>query len=298
MIDVAVAGSLHLDIMVTAPRLPALDETLIGSSWGTKCGGKGGNQAVAAARFGARTAFGGQTGADDFGERLRRNLHEAGVDITNTGIDPAHGSGMSVAITEVKGEYGAVVVSGANLTIDAAVVRRTWADLWNCRILLLQNEIPEPVSLVAAQEVKARGGTVVLNAAPARHAGDAFLDLVDVLVVNRVEAAMLSGTEDLALALRALHRPARDVVLTRGAEGLSIVTRTGEIFELSALAVKMVSSHGAGDCFCGALAARLAAGDELVAACSYARTAAGLFVSMDEAARTGISDSLVRSRMN
>ena len=297
MIDVAVVGSLHLDIMVAAPRLPGLDETLIGSSWGTKCGGKGGNQAVAAARFGANTAFGGQTGADDFGERLRRNLSAAGVDVSHVGVDAAHGSGMSVAITEARGEYGAVVVSGANLTIDAAMVRRAWADLWDCKVLLLQNEIPEPVSLVAAQEVKARGGKVVLNAAPARNAGDSFLDLVDVLVVNRVEAAMLSGTDNLELALKALHRPARDVVLTRGAEGLSVITRAGEISELSALAVSMMSSHGAGDCFCGALAARLAAGEELAAACSYASTAAGIFVAMAEERKHEISDQMVCERM-
>ena len=155
MIDVAVVGSLHLDIMVAAPRLPALDETLIGQSWGTKCGGKGGNQAVAAARFGAKVAFGGQTGADDFGERLRANLVEAGVDISCVGIDRLTGSGMSVAITEAHGEYGAVVVSGANLTIDPAAIVTAWAPLWNCKVLLLQNEIPEAVSLAAARMAKA-----------------------------------------------------------------------------------------------------------------------------------------------
>jgi ribokinase len=103
MTDVAVAGSLHLDIMVAAPRLPARDETLMGKAWHMKCGGKGGNQAVAAARFGASTAMGGQTGADDFGARLRANLEAAGVDITHLDTDPAAGSGMSVAITEAAG---------------------------------------------------------------------------------------------------------------------------------------------------------------------------------------------------
>ena len=270
---------------------------MIGSAWGTKCGGKGGNQAVAAARFGARVGFGGQTGADDFGDRLRRNLSDAGVDVAHVGIDPAHGSGMSVAITEAGGEYGAVVVSGANLTMDASAIAERWAALWTCKVLLLQNEIPEAVNLAAARAAKARGAMVVLNAAPAREASQAFLDLVDVLVVNRVEAAMLSGTEDVEAALKALHRPARDVVLTRGGEGLSVMTRSGAAAFLPALAVKMVSSHGAGDCFCGALAARLAAGDVLADACAYARTAAGLFVAMSEERKHEISDTMVRERM-
>lgn len=283
MIDVAVVGSLHLDIMVAAPRLPGRDETLIGTSWHYKCGGKGGNQAVAAARFGARTAFGGQTGQDDFGQRLRANLVAAGVDIAHVGIDPAQGSGMSVAISEAGGEYGAVVVSGANLTIDADAVAAGWAKLWDAKVLLLQNEIPEAVSLAAAQAAKAEGVRIVLNAAPARKMSDAFLGLVDVLVVNRVEAAMLSGEDDMAKALAALHSPTRDVVLTRGGDGLMLMTRDGKRTDIAALPVTLVSSHGAGDCFCGAMAARLAAGDGIEAACRFATEAAGRFVSAVQA---------------
>lgn len=279
MIDVAVVGSLHLDIMVAAPRLPGRDETLIGSSWHYKCGGKGGNQAVAAARFGARTAFGGHTGQDDFGDRLRANLVAAGVDISHVGVDAAQGSGMSVAISEAAGEYGAVVVSGANLTIDASTIASRWAALWNCKVLLLQNEIPEAVSLAAAQAARAKGARIVLNAAPARQMSEAFLALVDVLVVNRVEARMLSGEDDMAAALATLHSASRDVVLTLGGDGLMLMTRDGSRTDIPALPVKLLSSHGAGDCFCGALAARLAAGDGLEAACRFATEAAGRFVS-------------------
>jgi ribokinase len=279
MIDVAVVGSLHLDIMVAAPRLPERDETLIGTAWHYKCGGKGGNQAVAAARFGARTAFGGQTGQDDFGDRLRANLDRAGVDLTHVGIDTTQGSGMSVAISEGAGEYGAVVVSGANLTISAQEITKRWASLWQTKVMLLQNEIPEAVNLTAAREAHANGAQVILNAAPARKMSPDFLGLVDVLVVNRVEAAMLSGEDDPERALTSLHAAQRDVVLTRGGEGLIAMTRDGERFAIPALPVQLLSSHGAGDCFCGALAARTAAGDELMAACHFASTAAGLFVS-------------------
>ncbi|MFN4143518.1 ribokinase [Aestuariivirga sp.] len=282
MIDVAVVGSLHLDIMVAAQRLPQRDETLIGSSWHYKCGGKGGNQAVASSRFGARTAFGGQTGADDFGERLRANLVAAGVDISCLGTDPSRGSGMSVAISEAGGEYGAVVVSGANLTIDPQAIATRWEGLWGAKVLLLQNEITEEASLAAARAARARGALVILNAAPARPMSEEFLRLVDVLIVNRVEAAMLSGEDDPARAVAAMHLPSRDVVLTRGGEGLTLVTRSGKRLDLPALPVRMISSHGAGDCFCGSLAARLAAGDDLISACRFASVAAGLFVSTPE----------------
>jgi ribokinase len=296
MIDVAVVGSLHLDIMVEAPRLPQRDETLIGSAWRYKCGGKGGNQAVAAARFGAKTAFGGQTGQDDFGERLRGNLVAAGVDINHVEVDDTQGSGMSVAISEAAGEYGAVIVSGANLTIDAEAIESRWQDLWQAKLLLLQNEIPEAVSLAAARLAVANGARIILNAAPARVMSPVFLDLADVLVVNRVEAAMLSGEDDPALALAALHSPSRSVVLTRGGDGLMLMTRDGQRADIPALPVTLVSSHGAGDCFCGALAARLAAGDGLVAACHFATRAAGEFVSTPHEALSKITPMVNRKQ--
>lgn len=279
MIDVAVVGSLHLDIMVSAPRLPGRDETLMGSSWYYKFGGKGGNQAVAAARFGARTAFGGQTGQDDFGDRLRANLSVSGVDITHVDIDPGHGSGMSVAITEADGEYGAVVVSGANLTINAEAIATRWESLWHAKVLLLQNEISEVVNRAAARHARENGARIILNAAPAREMSQGFLNLVDVLVVNRVEARMLAGSEEPDRALAALHTPKRDVVLTRGGEGLVLMTRQGVRVDVPALPVKVISSHGAGDCFCGALAARLAMGDEIEFACRFASAAAARFVA-------------------
>jgi ribokinase len=278
MIDVAVVGSLHLDIMVAAPRLPGRDETLMGSSWHRKCGGKGGNQAAAAARMGARVAFGGAVGADEFGDALRANLLRAGVDVTHLLTDPTQGSGMSVAIEEEGGEYGAVVVSGANRGILAEGLGERWAPLWDARVLLLQNEVPEAVNLAAARAAKERGARVVLNAAPARVSSEDLLALVDVLVVNRVEARMLTGEEGEA-ALRGLGAPERDVVLTIGAEGLLLQTRGGAVTRIPATPVEAKSSHGAGDAFCGTLGARLAAGDEIEVACRAASEAAARFVS-------------------
>lgn len=294
MIDVAVVGSLHLDIMVDAPRLPRLDETLMGSAWRYKCGGKGGNQAVAAARFGVSTAFGGQTGEDDFGGRLRANLASVGVDTRCVGIDPRNGSGMSVAISEADGEYGAVVVSGANLTMNAAAIAADWEPLWHCKSLLLQNEIPEAVNIAAARAARTNGARIVLNAAPARQIPEVLLGLVDVLVVNRVEAEMLSGLIDAEPAIRSLGGTTRDIILTRGGEGVLLLTRQGRLLTVPAMPVKLISSHGAGDCFCGVLAACISKGDEIELACRTASQAAGLFVSLPESQHHTITAARVR----
>ena len=302
MIDVAVVGSLHLDIMVAAPRLPLRDETLMGSSWRQKCGGKGGNQAVAAARFAARTAFGGQTGDDDFGRRLRDNLKSAGVGIQCVATDPARGSGMSVAIEEAEGEYAAVAVSGANASIDAATAAAAWAPLWSCKVLLLQNEIPEAVNIAAAKAVKASAACVLLNAAPARTLASELLDLVDVLIVNRVEAAMLAGCpaetpDEAELAASALSAGLRHVVVTLGGDGLVLQEKGGGVSRIAALPVALRSSHGAGDCVCGALAARLAQGDSIATACAFANAAAALFVSTPEESQAAVDSAAVLQRM-
>ena len=289
MIDVAVVGSLHLDIMVAAPRLPLRDETLIGSAWRTKCGGKGGNQAVAAAQLGARVAFGGRIGKDDFGERLRANLVAAGVTISCLAVDQAQGSGMSVAISEATGDYGAVVVSGANLAITSEEVASTWRALWQAKILLLQNEVPESVNLVAAAAMKKAGGIVILNAAPARNLPAALLDCIDFLIVNRIEAEMLTGRKKPDEALGALHRGGLSVILTMGAEGLSMMAANGATAHIPAKSVRQISTHGAGDFFCGALAARLAAGASLEAACRYGSAAAALLVSREDEGRAAIA---------
>ena len=164
--DVAVVGSLHLDIMTKAPRLPALDETVLGQSWHFKCGGKGGNQAVAAARAGARTAFIGCVGNDDFGSRLLAHLDAAKVDRSRVSIDPKSGSGMSVAMEDTDGNYSAVVVSGANQNIRPAQYEGL-----STRVLLIQNEISASATLDAARACKRGKAFVVYNTAPFLYIG-------------------------------------------------------------------------------------------------------------------------------
>jgi ribokinase len=274
-------GSLHLDVIVTAPHLPREDETVTGSAVTYAFGGKGGNQAVAAARMGARVAMAGAVGDDAFAARLLAGL--AGVDATGVRVVPGP-SGMSVAIMQPDGSYGAVIVSGANLAIDAGAVEVPP----DARVLVLQNEVPEAVNLSVARRARAAGVTVVMNAAPARAMDAGMLQLVDVLVVNRVEAEALAGSRDPAAAAQALAAlgPGR-VIVTLGAGGL--VLCDGAVTAHPAREVAVVSSHGAGDAFIGALAARLDAGEGLADAAAFAQGAAALHVSSAVAARGEIT---------
>lgn len=286
--DVIVCGSLHLDIMVHAPSLPRLDETTVGSRWAMQCGGKGGNQAVMAARAGARVAMIGRVGADDFGRRLNAKLAAAAVDARAISVDEIAGSGMSAAIVREDGEYGAVIVSGANLTIDPSAAARSWKDLGGARTLILQNEIPEPVNLAMATAARADGAIVILNAAPARAMSRELREIVDVLVVNRIEAEMLSGqpVQDPASALSAIPSlgwAGGSVIVTLGGEGLVVKQGTNSAETIEPKRVKVISTHGAGDCFVGALAARLAAGAALLEAAEHANAAAAAHVSRPHA---------------
>ncbi len=282
--DVIVCGSLHLDIVVRAPALPEIDETMVGRAWEQVCGGKGGNQAVQAARAGARTAMIGRIGRDGFGQMLLANLERAHVDVSNVAADPSLGSGMSVAILQDNGDYGAVIVSGSNAAIDVETMPSQWRALGGAKVLVLQNEVPHAVNVAAAQAAQGDGATVVLNAAPARQLSGDLLDLVDVLIVNRVEAEVMSGmpvhdrTSAIA-SIPALGAHVRSVVVTLGGEGLVVGSEKSAVVEIEALPVKVTSTHGAGDCFVGVLAARLAGGASLIDACRIANERAAAFVS-------------------
>ncbi len=280
---VLVVGSLHHDIMIEADHLPRRDETAVGRRWYPKFGGKGGNQAVAAARAGVGARMVGAVGDDGFGRFMLDALDRGGVDRRFVRVLEGAGSGMSVAVQDRAGDYAATIVSGANLLIDPADVAQDV--VWDgVRVLVLQNEVPEAVNLCAAAEARARGVAVVWNAAPTRGVDDGFWGLVDVLVVNAVEAEMMGAGRVVdragaAAAARVLAQRVGAVVVTAGAEGLAAVGRDGEVFDMPAVPVKVVSSHGAGDSFVGTLAARLAEGRGLRDACEDAASTAARHVA-------------------
>jgi ribokinase len=296
---ICVVGSLHYDIMVRAPYQPRTGETLMGDAWWWKPGGKGGNQAMAAARLGAEVDLIGCLGSDEFGDRLRERLAGAGVGLAHVQTVQG-GSGMSVAIVQDSGDYAAVVVSGANRDLDEAQISGSGDAIESSRVLLLQNEIAEGANAAAARLARGAGATVILNAAPARPMAN-LAGLVDVLVVNAVEAEMLGGgqVDDLqsaAVAARKLLVLAPTVIVTAGAAGVAAASTDADLETLtvSAHPVPQAETHGAGDVFVGALAARLADDAPLPDALRYANAAAALHVGTSEADRDALGPADVR----
>ncbi|ODT15660.1 MAG: ribokinase [Kaistia sp. SCN 65-12] len=283
--DVIVFGSLHYDIVVADAARPRKGETVTGRAWWPKCGGKGGNQAVAVAEAGARCAMIGAVADDNFGRTLLGNLDAKGVDRRFVRFDREASTGMSVALFDREGDYGAVIVSGSNLTLDGGDIAAS-ADLFaTARVLVLQNEVPDAANAAAASAMKAAGGLVILNAAPARMPSPELATHVDVLVVNAIEAELLAGVPvveglDGALAAaRILARAYPAAIVTAGGAGVAGATADGQSMAIEGIRVALVSTHGAGDAFIGMLAASLARGEALRGALERANRAAAEFVS-------------------
>lgn len=275
---VLVAGSLHYDIMVEADHLPRKDETAVGSRWYPKFGGKGGNQAVSAQAHGAAARLLGAVGADDFGTFLRSQLERSGVDHRFVATCDGVASGMSVAIMDASGDYAATIVSGANLHIALDTLKNP--EVWQgIGLLVLQNEIPETINLAAATAARARGIRTLLNAAPSRSLSPEFSRLVDILVVNAVEAEMMGTAPIISLkaaasAAKKLADRFESVIVTAGSMGLAAWSAEDEHFSIPAEKITVVSSHGAGDAFIGALAAGIVHDAKFKKACAAASHAA------------------------
>lgn len=285
---VTVFGSLHYDIAVMGPSRPRKGETVTGTSWHPKSGGKGGNQAVSAARTGVATSMIGAVADDDFGRFLIANLERKGVDHTFVRRDSSQATGMSVAIFDDEGDYGAVIVSGSNLTLGDADVAAARDLLNRTTLLVLQNEIPDAANVAAAKAVKQSGGRVLINAAPARPLSAELQKFLDVVVVNSIEAETLAGvsvveTLDGALdAARKLSAVFPEVVVTAGGAGAAYASRDGAEVSIEAIKVEVASTHGAGDEFIGVLCAAMATGKTMVAALQEANLAAAKLVSTPE----------------
>jgi ribokinase len=281
---VAVLASFMTDLTVRVPRRPGPGETVAGTSFHRFLGGKGCNQAVAAARAGAATAVVGRLGDDEYGRDFLDLLHREGIEAASVTTDPSEGTGVAVPIVEDSGDNSIVTVARANARVTVAEVEAASSVLTGADVLLLQLELPAPAVVAAASRARAAGVTVVLNPAPAVVDLADLVGLVDVLVPNEVEAAQLSGIDDdpLAAAKELRRRLGASVVVTLGERGVLVLH--GDLEELMpAHAVEVVDTVGAGDAFCGALGARLAAGDELCVAARYANAAAALAVTREGA---------------
>lgn len=275
-----VVGALHWDVIVCAPRMPRIDETLRGTGVTYQFGGKGGNQAVAAAAAGARVAFAGRVGQDDAGAAMRTVLVEAGIDVSQLQVGQS-ASGMSSAIVTGDGDYGAVIVTGENHSFEPQALKIPSS----CRAVLLQNEMAPGLIETIAEQARQAGAHVFLNAAPAIAIGAAELAALDTLVVNRVEGADLLGRAALTTshtdaieALKALAPHAR-IILTLGADGVCFAEAGGPAQHQSAARVAVCSTHGAGDVFVGTYAAACLAGHDLAAAVRSGQDAAARHIA-------------------
>jgi ribokinase len=292
MSDVVVVGSLNMDLVARAQRLPVPGETLLGESFSTVPGGKGANQAVAAARLGARTAMIGCVGDDAFGQKLRAGLEADQVDSRAVRTVPGQSSGVAVIVVDEKGRNGIVVVPGANGQLALEDVDRHAPLIAGARIVALQLEIPLTTVEHAARTARALGKIVVLNPAPAQPLSPALIACADFLVPNEVEAAILAGVpvDSVQSATEAARRlraqGAANVLITLGERGVVVVTATG-VQHCAARRVQALDTTAAGDTFIGGFCAALAAGRGITEAIAFAQAAAALSVT-----RTGAQTSI------
>jgi ribokinase len=279
---IVVAGSANMDVVGLAERLPRPGETVLGDDFVMTPGGKGANQAIAAARAGGRCTFLGAIGSDAFGVTIDARLRASGVDTTH--LRTAYGaSGVAVVMVDRAGENSIVVSPGANRTFvdltDAELAAVADAD-----VLLCQQEIPA-ATVTAARAARAAGTRVVLNAAPARELSRELLDAVDLLVVNQGEAEAITGRSepDMDTLLTFVPR----VVLTLGGAGSWYADRDGRNERIPPFRVPVADSTAAGDAFTGALAVAWGEGRDVVDAVRWANAAGAACVR-----KVGASNSL------
>ncbi|MFE0375759.1 ribokinase [Streptomyces inhibens] len=274
MYDVLVVGSANADLMVRVERRPGAGETVRGTDLVESAGGKGANQAAAAARIGGRTALLARVGGDAYGELLLGAQREAGTDVTPVIVDGAARTGTAMIIVDPDGDNSIVVSPGANAALTPQDVAAAKDVIAASSVVSLQLEIPMESVRAAAAAAEQAGTRVVLNPSPAPEAALApeLLAVADPLVVNEHEARELSGRADgtpaeWAQALR--DQGARSVVVTLGGDGALVLDASG-VSEVPGVRVKAVDTTGAGDAFTGALATRLARGDALPEAARFA----------------------------
>ncbi|MFE2557468.1 ribokinase [Streptomyces sp. NPDC059352] len=281
MTSIVVLGSMNMDLVAYVPRAPARGETVTGRAFRTVPGGKGANQAVAAARAGAEVAMIGAVGADDFGVRLRANLEHCSVDtdLLRTSEGP---SGTAHIVVDDEGGNAIVVVPGANATVTS-LSHGDEALIGTADALLLQLELPLSVVTEGAATARRLGVRTVLTPAPAQPLPPELLAATDLLVPNEHEAAALTGLTDPHAAALALLRDVPEVVITLGAAGSLYAARGGEPVTVPAPRVRAVDTTAAGDTFVGALAVALGEGRPVREALTWAQTAAALSVQREGA---------------
>ena len=278
---VTVVGSLNMDLVVRSSRIPQPGETIIGGEFRTVPGGKGANQAVAAARMGAEVSMVGRLGQDAFAQPLLENLSAAGIDHTFVMQDSGAATGVALIVVDDAGENSIVVASGANMRLSPADVDAAASSITTADVLLLQLENPLETVSRAAELARQHGVRVILNPAPARPLPEKLLSLVDVLIPNETEAALLTGLpvsakEEAAVAAAAIQGlGVGSVILTLGERGAFLAQ--GEATQsIVAFEVTPVDTTAAGDAFVGGFAVALAEGRSMAEAVRWGNAAGAL----------------------
>ena len=266
-------GSLNMDLVVTVARLPEPGQTVLGDRLRRYPGGKGANQAVAAARLGGKVAMIGRVGVDDFGPALIQNLRSNGVD--PSGVEPDNGAATGAALIYVDagGQNMIAVAPGANARLDAADAGRAAERLQPGDVLVTQLEIPLTIVDQAVQAAGRAGARLLLNAAPAQRLDSALLSQVDALVVNEREAQALVNQDDPSTAASTLRAMGPQIVIvTLGPSGSLFCDEAG-VHLVEPFPVTAIDSTGAGDAFVGAFAVGIARGLDTETAVRFANAA-------------------------
>ena len=281
---IAVVGSLNMDLVVRVPHMPIHGETVIGSDFRTIPGGKGANQAVAAARLGAEVTMIGRVGDDDFGRAQLRNLGELAIDTTHVTVDPEAATGIALITLDASGQNSIVLAPGANMRLTEEDINAAQGAIIQSDVLVLQLESPLEVVAYAIDIAHAEGVKVILNPAPAQPLPKETLARLDYLIPNESETALLTGIEvaDVNSAKEAAERLREEgvgtVILTLGARGAFSVSAE-ESVHVPGYNVEVVDTTAAGDAFVGGLAMALAQGQNLAKAVRYANAAGALAVT-------------------
>jgi len=300
MADIVVLGSLNMDLVVRTEHMPRPGETVRGDSFTTVPGGKGANQAAAAARLGASVEMIGRVGNDTFGPALVDNLRNQGVGTAHVTVDPQAPSGTAMIIVDNQGENSIVVAAGANGRVSVVDLQAARTLLAEARYLVLQFEIPLQVVKAAIEMAREMAVPVILNAAPAHPMPPDTLEGVHCVLVNEHEAEFFTGipVPDLASARRAgeilLGMGGHAAIVTLGARGAYLVTGKGSV-HVPAREVEVVDTTAAGDAFAGGLAVALLRGYPIREAVRYA-TCAGTLATTVLGAQTSLpSERQVRA---
>ena len=283
---IIVIGSLNMDLVGCAPRIPVVSETITGHTYFSEPGGKGANQAYSAARLGGQVAMLGRVGSDDFGRAMKSNLEQVGCDVSGLLAITGAVSGIALIFVADSGQNSIIIVPGANDKFSPGDVEASGAYLMGAALVLLQLENPLPTVVAAARAAKKAGVRVILDPAPARSIPEELFELSDIITPNETEAAILAGLapgrldpeQALGIARKLQGMKARTIIVKLGDQGCLLVE--GERSQLiAAPPVKAVDTVGAGDVFNAGLAVGLSEGLELAAACAFANAAAALSVT-------------------